>query len=182
MPTHPDTFKNTYRIPTNRLHTWDYSTNGYYFITICTQEKEPWFGKIIDGRMKLSKAGEIVMQNWMRIPNHFPNTTMDECVVMPDHMHGIVVIKNMPRTCMHTRRDVALLRLYKSEMSVISPKPGSLPAVIRSFKSASSKSIRQFIPSFQWQPRYYDRIIRDERELCAIREYIRMNPKRFEKT
>lgn len=86
-------FKNKYRIETTRLRNWDYSSNGIYFITICTQNRRHYFGKIIHGEMQLSGIGRIAYNYFSEISNHYPFAIVDEFVVMPDHVHGIIIIK-----------------------------------------------------------------------------------------
>ncbi|HNF28553.1 MAG TPA: hypothetical protein PKV80_29075, partial [Leptospiraceae bacterium] len=83
-------YKNKFRIESARLKAWDYSTPGCYFITICTKNREPYFGKIEDGEMYLSDIGAIAENFWKEIPKHFPNIQLDESVIMPDHIHGIL--------------------------------------------------------------------------------------------
>lgn len=89
-----DKFQNKYRIPSARLQHWDYGSNAIYFITICTAHRECYFGNIVDGKMELSEIGEIAQQFWNEIPKHFPFITLGEFVIMPNHMHGIIIIDN----------------------------------------------------------------------------------------
>jgi len=146
----------------NRLHEYNYSQNGYYFITICTKDREECFGKIIDNKMVLNKHGKIIEQNWLEIANHFPFITLDQFVVMPNHVHGILVIENIARD-----RHACPLRPQYQKLSV----------VVGSFKSASSKQIHQTgFKHFTWQRSFYDHIIRNEIALQNIHEYINNNP------
>src|SRR3989338_112538 len=85
-------YKKRYRIPSSRLPTYDYTSNGYYFITICTKNRENYFGEIVDNKMQLFKIGRIAKKFWQEIPQHFPFVTLDEFGIMPNHLHGIVVI------------------------------------------------------------------------------------------
>lgn len=87
-------FRNKYRIESARLPDFDYSINGLYFITICTKERLPFFGEIVDVGMKINSVGTIVKECWFDLPNHYPNLILDEFVVMPNHIHGIMVIDN----------------------------------------------------------------------------------------
>src|SRR5919109_4323497 len=87
-------YKDKYRIETTRLKEWDYSSNGYYFVTICTKDRECVFGNIIDGKMELLEIGEIAKQYWLEIPKHFQNVKLDKFVIMPNHVHAIVIIEN----------------------------------------------------------------------------------------
>ena len=89
-------FKNKYRIPSNRLKNWDYSTNAAYFITICTQNREHYFGEIKNGEMQLNELGENATRFWLDIPIHFPFIELGNFVVMPNHTHGILIINKTP--------------------------------------------------------------------------------------
>ena len=89
-----DKYQNKYRIPSARLHSWDYSSNGAYFITICTAKREHYFGQIKNGKMNFSEQGKLANQYWLEIPDHFSFVFLDEFVVMPNHTHGIIIIDN----------------------------------------------------------------------------------------
>jgi REP element-mobilizing transposase RayT len=91
----PDKFQNKYRIPSARLQNWDYSSNGAYFITICTQNREHYFGEIKDAAMQISTIGQLAEQYWKEIPNHFPFVELENFVVMPNHIHGILIINKL---------------------------------------------------------------------------------------
>jgi len=95
-PAESKRFKGRYRIPSTRLRGWDYAKCGWYFVTICTRGKCPWFGEIVDERMRLSDIGRIVNECWHRIPKRHPHVTLDTFVIMPNHVHGIVVIYRAP--------------------------------------------------------------------------------------
>ena len=100
-------FKNKYRIDTVRAKWWDYSNNGSYFVTICTKDREHFFGEISDAKMKLNEIGEIVVREWTRIAEIRPHIFLDEFVVMPNHFHGILIVDHGI-----DRRDVLPKRLY----------------------------------------------------------------------
>lgn len=91
-----DKFKNKYRIPSARLQNWDYGANGAYFITICTHNREHFFGEIVvsagEPTMQLSEMGKLAEQHWMEIPTHFPFVELGNFVVMPNHTHGILIV------------------------------------------------------------------------------------------
>ncbi len=160
-----------------RLSRWDYRNPGYYFVTICTTNRRQYFGEIIHGKMFLNTVGGMIKCFWTTIPDHFDNVSIDIFIIMPNHIHGIIHIH---------RRDVAWQRPYDNRKNIkflnISPKPKSLPAIIRSYKSIASKTIHQKYPNinFTWQPRYYDHIIRNEKSLNQIRQYIKDNPAKWE--
>jgi len=90
-----DKFKNKYRIPSARLKNWDYRNDGAYFITICTKDRTPFFGNVVDGKMQLSEIGKLAHQYWKEIPEHCPFVKLDAFVIMPNHMHGILMIKTL---------------------------------------------------------------------------------------
>jgi REP element-mobilizing transposase RayT len=178
-------YKNKYRIESARLKNWNYSYPGYYFITICTKNRDHFFGKIIDNQMHLSEIGRIVEQYWQDIPNHFPFANLDKQVIMPNHIHGIIVInKKQPSFPVETLQcNVSTQHKQISKiMSGISPKPGSLATIIRSFKSISTRTINEKYLSlhFAWQPRFHDHVIRNNNELTKIRLYIVNNPKNWQ--
>lgn len=157
-----------YRIPSARHPEWDYASDGEYFVTICTKNRIYHFGDVINEKMILNDIGKIACQFWLEIPKHFSNVILDEWIVMPNHLHGIIVICN----------EIDEIDGEYPQMSKISPKPGSLSVIIGSFKSICKKTINKKYPdiNFAWQSRFYDRIIRDEQELYNIHNYIRNNP------
>ena len=172
-----------------RLKGWDYTSNGYYFITICTHQRICYFGQVARGQIILSTVGRLAYQFWAEIPAHFPFVSLDEFVIMPNHIHGILVLSGSRDVAM-PRRDVALQRLYpnnigndgKNEyMSHISPKPGSVSTIVRSYKSIVSRTANREYPTigFGWQARFYDHILRSEAELQRIQTYIKNNPRRW---
>ena len=171
-------FRNKYRNETCRLTNHDYSSGGTYFITICTQRMVSYFGNISCRKMDKSESGRIANKIWYELPKHFSFVSLDAFVVMPNHVHGIVIIDPMPIVgTLHATSLQQQPTSAKNEfMSIISPKPGSLATVIRSYKSAVSKNVHLTDPGFSWHPRYYDHLIRSDRELDRIRNYIINNP------
>lgn len=171
-------FKNRYRVESTRLKGHNYSSPGKYFVTICTSGKKDWFGEIHQQQMIRNKAGEIAHKFWEEIPIHFKGVVLDEFEIMPDHIHGIIVLRN------YSRGDVACNVATKQNpktMLAISPKRGSLGSIMRSFKSAVSNSCHSNgYPDFCWQSKYHDHIIRSGVELDAIRFYIHNNPAQWD--
>lgn len=159
-------YKNRYRIESARLKGWDYSAAGYYFVTICTRERECWMGKVVDGIMRLSPVGEIVAAEWQKTALMRENVTLDEWVIMPNHFHGIICI-------VETHCNASLPNAF-------GPQRNNLSSIVRGFKSASTKHIHQAGHDFAWQSRFHDEIIRDENALATVREYIRDNPMKWE--
>ncbi|MBU3979223.1 transposase [Patescibacteria group bacterium] len=152
----------------NRLQKYDYSQNGYYFITVCAKGKIEYFGKIENGKMILNEYGKIVKQQWLWLAKQYNYVNLDEFIIMPNHLHGIIVVG--------TGRDLSL----RYEMPD-KPKIKSLSELMGAFKTTSSKLIhRNGLPEFQWQRSFYDHIIHDEKSLEKIREYIANNPLKWD--
>jgi putative transposase len=170
-----DKFAGKYRVQSARLPGWNYSSPGYYFVTICTRNSSSYFGEVVAEKVELSEIGICARRFWIEIPEHFSNISLDEYVVMPNHVHGIFVIQE-PEKTVETLHATSLHERQGS-MSNIFPKPGSLSAIVRSYKSAVTRWVRKNgYSSFAWQPRFYDHIIRNDESLDEIRRYIRNNP------
>jgi len=188
-----DKFKGKYRIPSSRLSGWDYTSPGYYFVTICTYNHQTFFGRVIDGQVNLSPLGDIAREFWLEIPTHFHRTCLDEFVIMPNHIHGIVIInanysasnditvETQHAASLQYRADPISHPKLNPHKQLNKPAPGSLSAIIRSYKSAVTRwARRNDHPHFAWQPRFYDHIIQDENSLENIRAYIMGNPVKWE--
>jgi putative transposase len=154
-----------------RLSGFNYSTDGFYFITICIKDRIEYFGNIKDGRMVLNGFGEIVKECWFDLINHYKNIILDEFIVMPNHVHGIIIIDdggfNKPEIDVGT----GLKPVPTSELIT---KQHSLSEIIRGFKTFSSRRINEIEP-FRWQRSFYDHIVRDDYDLNRIRSYIQNN-------
>ena len=162
-------YQNQYRIETTRLQRWDYSSSGWYFVTICTKDHSPILGKIMNGKMHLSPVGKIVAEEWIRSETLRPNLSLDQWVVMPNHIHGILVIEGIKTS----QRDVST--------TPFTLERNSLGSIINQFKGKCTKRIRKSeSPDFAWQPRYFDHIIRNVDSLQKIRHYIQENPLKWE--
>jgi REP element-mobilizing transposase RayT len=172
-------FKQKYRVEATRLPGWDYRSAGWYFVTICTRRRACFFGDIVEGHMRLSEVGEAAQNFWREIPQHFRQICLDEFIIMPNHIHGIVVIiaKGVETRHVASLRQVRLDRPNKFGAL----QAGSLPAVIHAYKAALTRWCRKSNHrDFAWQPRFYDHIIRNEKSLNEIREYIINNPWQWE--
>jgi putative transposase len=147
----------------------DYARPGFYFVTICTKEKEEILGKISDETMKLNDYGHIIRECWLALPTHYRCCRLHGFVVMPNHVHGIIEIVGGSIVG-------AGLRPARSF-----PNPASLSEIIRAFKAFSSRAINLKYPDglFQWQRSFHDRIIRDKGELAVIARYIIDNPRHW---
>jgi len=174
-------YRNRYRYNSLRYAGRDYSGPGKYFVTICTLGTKEWFGKVMNGKMHLSEIGHIASKMWYELPDHFPFIGLDAFVVMPDHIHGIIVINRFIKTLIVGALHATPLpspdsKFQKNEtMSTISPKSGSLSVVIRSYKSAVTKDAHKFDNVFSWQHGFYDTIICTNGQLSRIRKYISNN-------
>lgn len=173
-----------------RLKGYDYSLEGAYFVTTVTRGRECIFGKIVNGGMHLSKYGKIVLIALEELPRHFPNIELNEYVIMPNHVHIIIVIKDSGRggsrqLSKTITGDYAPDRIILPDTNKTRPYtrlPITLSEIVRSFKSFSARRInimRQSTGSAVWQRNYYERIIRNEGELKAIYDYIYANPRQW---
>ncbi len=180
-------FRNKYRISSARMKNYDYALNGAYFITIVTHNRDHFFGEIIDNKMKLNELGKIVQDEWFKTPQIRPdmNIIMDEFIVMPNHIHGIIFIGDNEFNT--TRRDAMSGVSEKTNyQNKFGPQRKNISSIIRGFKSAVTRKSRMIetpsmasLQPFAWQSRFYDRIIRNENELNRIRQYIILNPERW---
>ncbi len=175
-------FKGKYRIESTRLPDRDYAANGWYFVTICTKDCIYHLGNsVVSDRVQLTPIGEIAQQYFIDIPNHSKHTYVDAYIIMPNHVHGIVVIDN-PSDIAPSRNKQIKPEVAESEfMSQISPKAGSLSTIIRSYKSAVTRWCRRNQHEyFAWQERFYESIIRADASIERIRQYIINNPAKWE--
>jgi putative transposase len=175
-------FKDRYRAESARLKGWDYSCVGYYFVTICTRDRLCTLGNVIDEIMRLSPVGEIVAEEWQKTAALRDNVTLDEWVVMPNHIHGIICINDIGTVETHCNASLqSIASLTKAQYSnAFGPQKNNLSSIIRGFKGASTKRIHLDDHDFAWQSRFHDEIIRDENMLDRVREYIRNNPMKWE--
>jgi putative transposase len=151
-----------------RLDGYDYAQAGTYFVTVCTQDRDCLLGDMVDGEMQLNAYGSAVHEEWLRTAELRHNVELDAFTIMPNHLHGIVVITHGRGTA----RRAPTEQFGK-------PVANSIPTIVRAFKSASTRRINQIRnePSTHvWQRNYYEHVVRNERELDKIREYIATNP------
>lgn len=167
-------FKGKYRIPSARWAAWDYGSNAAYFITICTAHREHYFGAVVKGAMILAPAGQAAVDCWKEIPAHFPFVVLDEFVVMPNHVHGIIVIDKTVET-----QNFASLQSSQPPTNRFGPQSQNLASIVRGYKIGVTKFARQNNISFGWQERYHDHVIRNDAEHNRIRQYIQQNPSKW---
>jgi putative transposase len=189
-------YRNKYRIESARFPGWDYSTPGYYFVTICAYNHECIFGQVRDSRMFLNEYGEIVQQEWEKTFEIRRELKRDEYCVMPNHFHAIVRIvdsntgphgqNNQKPTDQnvetHGRASLWETGIHRGT-GVAFRSPKSISSLYAGFKSIVTKRInenRKTPAKPVWQQRFHDHIIRNDRELFAIRQYIKNNPRNWE--
>ena len=161
-----------------RLHGYNYSQPGSYFVTICTQDKVPLLGEIVEGEMVLNNVGKVVESCWLAIPNHFANIELDKFVVMPNHVHGIIVIYPADNDINDTVGVQNFEPLQNKYQHII---PKSIGSMIRAFKIGVTKWVHKNTNLHSiWQRNFYEHIIRNEPELNKIRCYIINNPAKWE--
>jgi len=166
-----------------RLKDYDYSQEGAYFVTICAWKKENSFGAIRNGEMLLNDYGVIVIKCWDDLPNHYQHAQLDEFVIMPNHVHGIIVLNVGAGLKPALFDKPALFHAQRAGFKPAPTKQHGLPEIVRAFKTFSSRRINDIrntagVPL--WQRNYYEHVIRDEKKLNSIREYIRCNPLKWE--
>ena len=166
---------------TIRLKGYDYTHAAAYFVTICTRHRECYFGDIINGEMKLSVMGRIADQCWNDILNHFTNVQLDEYRVMPNHVHGIIMITNAEANDQPVgARHVVSLHNDEPIRKFGPLPPKSLHTIVGSYKSAVTKLIHRSGHPFAWQSRFHEHIIRNQKELDRIRQYIYDNAAKWD--
>jgi len=177
-------YDNKYRVKSTRFEKWDYGWNGAYFITICTDKKQNYFGNIVDGEMILSDIGNIAYKYWIEIHNHFPFVVLDSFVIMPNHVHGIIILnkENLPIETRHCLVSTDIKNCETaSHKRFQNQGKGTISSIIGSYKSIVTKYVRLIKPGFSWQSRFYDHVIRNNKSYTEIAEYIVLNPERWEK-
>ncbi len=167
-----DKFQNKYRIQSTRLQNWDYRWAGTYFITICTQNREHYFGEIINGEMKLSSIGVIADILWHQIPHHAKNIELGAFVVMPNHIHGILVITENDHNDNGDNDESKTIGQQRFK----NIGKNSVSSIIGSYKSAVTNHAHRLGFEYQWQSRFYDHIIRNDQSFQKISNYIANNP------
>jgi len=225
-------FQNKYRIPSARLQNWDYGANGAYFITICTDKMKCLFGHVVSNSdvsnadvsnanvetrliasvrdridekcaMQLNELGKIAHDIWEEIPNKFPFVELGNFVIMPNHMHGILIINKFVKTQLIASKNENVenangnahveTRLIASVHDDDDDKKGgfsgnnnpmfheNISRIIRWYKGRCSFEMRKIHADFNWQSRFYDHIIRDSRAFDTIQNYIEDNPSNWNK-
>jgi REP element-mobilizing transposase RayT len=210
-----DKYKNKYRIPSARLQTWDYGRNGAYFITICTKNRVHYFGEIVVQTPKLvetpklgvstmipTEIGNFAEQFWLEIPNHYPFIELGNFVVMPNLVHGILIIDknengaggsdgsdgsdgplvetpNLGVSTIENAKNAAANENATTTAASKKWKPNTIGSIVNQYKRICTIHARKINAGFEWQTRYYDHIIRDSGEFERIQNYIANNPQNW---
>lgn len=167
-----------------RLQGYDYSKPGIYFVTICAMDRIEIFGRINKAQTELSAIGLIADECWREMPNHFPNVSLMDYVIMPDHLHGLICLTEKEKG-VGTSGKSTIYRASTGENSESFGKPtkGSIPTIIRTYKAAVTRAVNRKFPrpnAFVWQPGYYEHVIRDQDEIEYTINYIKFNPEEWE--
>lgn len=161
-----------------RLKDFDYSQPGAYFVTICTGSRKNYFGEIKNEEIFLSKTGKIAYEETVNIPSHYENVDIGEFIIMPNHVHMIIFIYDtgVRQTVIPTGKETGVIQ--PTSLTAISSR---LQDIVGSFKSAVTRQTGKLVPAeeFKWQRYFHDHIIRNDRALEYISDYIRMNPAKW---
>src|SRR3972149_2888638 len=200
-------FQGKYRIESTRLKDYNYSRNGAYFVTICTKNSMQLFGSIVDQKLIPNRQAEVLTECWLDLPAHYTNCVLDKFIIMPNHVHGIIIIDNeiaetglklnntIVETDLKPDKVVVETGLNPDKVVVVETglkpvstagrvaKPYPLSEIIRGFKTFSARRINEYQNTRGkafWQSRFFDHIIRNREELKRIRQYIIENPLKWE--
>ena len=208
------------------MSTWDYGDNGYYFVTICVKNFKHSFGKVYKSKVTLNELGKVAKKCWQEIPIHFPHVDLDEFIIMPNHVHGIVIVnwknnfdkekarvetqnlasQKKEKVRVETRHGESQIKrklgtinketyhgksLHKTriinkhhlpvERNYQNIKKGSVNSIVNQYKGSVTRYAKKHNIPFQWQPRFHDKIIRNEKQLYAVQNYISWNPLNWHK-
>ena len=169
-----------------RLPGYDYSQAGAYFVTLCAHHRECFFGEVLDGRMRMNAAGEMVARWLSEVQYKFPNAKIDAHIVMPNHVHAIVVLRGAVGADLRVRPPEETVTNADGDTTG-AHKGAPLPRIVQWIKTMATNGYMHGVesqgwppfPGRLWQRSYYDHIIRDENDLRRAREYIEMNPARW---
>lgn len=177
-------YQNKYRIASARAAWWNYGWSGAYFITICTKNREHYFGEIINDKMHLSHCGVIADLLWHEIPHHAIDVDLGAFEVMPNHIHGILILNTDNDKLIGTVETghalslphaLSLSRQSESQKRFRNPGKNTASTIIGGYKSAVTKHANRLEIEFAWQSRFHDHIIRDNDEYQRINDYIENN-------
>lgn len=160
-----------------RLAGWDYSSSGVYFVTICCFNRLPFLGNIFNDKVILSEIGIIATAYWSEIPFHFPHIKLDEFIVMPNHIHGILILDY---SIIGLNRNNTGQDFNKNQFS--QPVKNSVSVIINQYKSSVKRWCnKNDFDFFRWEGKFYDEIVRNDSALENMKAYIRNNPQNWGK-
>jgi putative transposase len=165
-----------------RLKEYDYSIPGWYYVTLCTYDRINVFGKVFNAKMRLNESGNIVEQEWLMTKKIRSNVDLDYYVIMPNHIHGIIILNSRGELNSPTENIKGRMQYAPTNSKFRSPSQ-TLGAIIKGFKSSVTKRIRATTGGTSlkvWQRNYYENVIRNELDLHNIRQYIELNPFKWE--
>ena len=157
-----------------RLRGYDYSIPGAYFITTRTQNRLLLFGQVLNGKMAANRLGAFVEDGWAKLPDHYDNVALDAFILMPNHVHGVIIIEDEPQG--------VGVGLKPALPATVPSRRHGVPEIVRAFKSFSARKINEIRPPTDvpvWQRGFHDHAIRGEDELGRVRSYIMDNPRRW---
>jgi len=173
-------FADRFRVESSRLNNWDYSSPWWYFLTICTLNHNLFFGKIENGKIKISERGLLVEKNINLMKEKFPNVYLDQFVIMPNHLHLLLKLKyqHLPFV---SRDGINAVSNEKIPIGLKSNQnrmcENGLPRIIQWLKAKTTFEIRNELKMFfSWQSGYYDEVIKSKKRLFQIKNYIKNNP------
>jgi putative transposase len=189
----PEKFQNKYRISSARLKNWDYGSNGAYFITICTKEMQHLFGEVIVGKMNLNNLGKLAEEYRIEIAKQFPYVELGNFQIMPNHMHGILIINKSVETRLIASNldgeitgETRLIASVQSQREIGGFAGDNNPMlsenisrIIRWYKGKCTFEMRKVNANFEWHSRFYDHIIRNSESFERIQNYIVENPSKW---
>lgn len=159
-------YQNKYRIPVTRLKNWDYASSSWYFITVCTKNREYLFGEIIDGEMYYSELGHVVATSWLATQRIYDVLISDAWVIMPNHVHLLFYINSSPDKPYEINQFGKMIK-------------NSVSSIINHFKGRVTKYAKRENIPFEWQSRFDDRIVRKQKSFNTIQNYIITNPQKW---
>ena len=165
-----------------RLRGHDYSLAGHYYVTVCVKNRQSILGDVCHDKMILNATGEKVQFTWLDLPRHNKNIELDEFIVMPNHLHGIIIIVGAGSKPAQKHGHISIGNHVGAGLEP-APTDHGLSEIVRQFKTFSTKRINQINNTSGtpiWQRNYYDRIIRNDASLRGVRQYIQDNPVNWE--
>ena len=167
-----DYFKNKFRINSMRLQHWNYSWPAMYYVTICSKDRICCMAEIKNNQVYLSEIGKIVFNEWLNTEKLRQYILLDDFIIMPNHLHGIIVIEDndFGTNCRDRVHPVSTGHKFGHV------KPKSLSTIINTFKGAVTRQCHKINLNFQWQPKFYEHIINSQDDYARIKEYIANNP------